>query len=72
MIIAQLQGGVVMGKKKWTAEKDQKLRTLLASGVSVNRMSVVLDRSRMSIRGAARRLGLDLPKPKRLPREDRQ
>jgi len=65
MIIAQLQGGVVMRKKKWTAEQDQKLR-------SVNRMSVVLDRSRMSIRGAARRLGLDLPKPKRLPREDRQ
>jgi hypothetical protein len=57
--------------RKWTPADDEKLRALLATGASLNRISVALDRPIAGIKAAARRLGLDLPKPKRLPREDR-
>ena len=59
------------GNKRWKPEDDDKLRALLATGASLNRLSVALDRTIGGIKTAARRLGLDLPKPKRLPRKDR-
>ena len=71
MTRSQRRGLIMARGRKWTPADDEKLRALLATGASLNRISVALDRPIAGIKAAARRLGLDLPKPKRLPREDR-
>jgi hypothetical protein len=45
----------------WTAEQDEKLKALIAEGVSATRASAVLNRRISGVRARARKLGVAFP-----------
>jgi type IV secretory pathway protease TraF len=45
----------------WTDEENQRLKALLAQGVSIVRVAVVFNRKTVAVRNQARRLGTPFP-----------
>lgn len=48
--------------RTWSDEDTEKFKTLLAEGVSPERMSVIFKRSTMAVKQKARQLGTPFPK----------
>ncbi len=49
-------------KRTWTDEETEKFKSLLAQGISPERMSVIFKRSTMAVKQKARQLGTPFPK----------
>jgi hypothetical protein len=47
--------------RSWTAEEISRFKTMVAEGASVARCSAAFNRSIVSIRSQARRLGVEIP-----------
>lgn len=52
--------------RTWSDEDTEKFKTLLAEGVSPERMSVIFKRSTMAVKQKARQLGTPYPKRMRI------
>jgi hypothetical protein len=46
---------------RWTTEEDEKLRTLIRHGASVNRMAAAVNRRRAAVLKRARDIGFPFP-----------
>jgi serine/threonine-protein kinase RIO1 len=49
------------GRKPWTEEENNRLKAMVAQGVSIARAAVVFKRSLITVRTHARKLGTPFP-----------
>jgi hypothetical protein len=55
--------------KPWTDEKNERLKTFVARGVSIIRAAAAFNRTTTGIRAQARKLGTPYPPRRMLPRQ---